>query len=706
MSDEATIKPLAGDNPIREPEQDVLGRAEVAARFAQQVLDLNASEGAAVGVFGPWGSGKTSFVNLARKMFEEQSVPVLEFNPWMFSGAEQLIGRFFAELSSEMEERDDLQTVAAKIRDYSGAFVGPAAALAGLIGGKLAEELVKAFVASAGPSESIRQLRDKAANVLRDRAKPVIVILDDVDRLSGQEIREVFKLVRLTASFPNLVYIVACDRLRVEQALEERGLPGRDYLEKIIQFPYNLPETPRSAIREQARAAIAPLDPYDDGRHFDIFLRIVEPLLQTMRDIRRYEVAIRSTAINLEGKIQISDVLGLEAVRLFLPDVFQRLHGAVDILTVTSNYRSMERELKRDGLRPPDDRISPEEPDDPVSPSKTWFDEWIEAAGPQRRVVHAMIDNLFPAAAREPGEIPEDPGGLAEELLQKRRVGHEDILRFYLERVPGGDIPAYEDAERAFKLMADRDQLDKFLRGLDPSRRAEVVSHLTGFGNRFGLEHVDPGCIVLLNLLTDLPDPEALLRARTIIAVSRVVVALLKVLSGPSAVGAAAGRILPELQTLATKVQFVRLIGHRENFDGEKLVSEDTANRLEASLCGEIHEHLAAGSIGESYLAWVLGFPARVGRPPPDIPDTPESTFKMLRSALTRMSGDVDGLDWQDALVPAYGDETVLKERIGDLRDCFNKLRSEQIESWDMSLAEAEELLELAEKYAAGQPPD
>ena len=58
------------------------------------------------------------------------------------------------------------------------------------------------------------------------------------------EIRDIFKLVRLTANFPNIIYIVAFDRNRVEKALAEQGLPGRDYLEKILQVAFDLPVVP------------------------------------------------------------------------------------------------------------------------------------------------------------------------------------------------------------------------------------------------------------------------------------------------------------------------------------------------------------------------------------------------------------------------------------------------------------------------------
>ena len=94
MRDSNLSAGLPSDNPIRLPKDDRLHRNEAAKGFARQVLRLDVSEGAAAAVFGPWGSGKTSFVNLAKTVFEREKIPVLEFNPWLFSGAEQLAERF------------------------------------------------------------------------------------------------------------------------------------------------------------------------------------------------------------------------------------------------------------------------------------------------------------------------------------------------------------------------------------------------------------------------------------------------------------------------------------------------------------------------------------------------------------------------------------------------------------------------------------
>src|SRR5689334_20338030 len=95
---------VAGDNPISEVADDALGRETVAVKLASELRNVDASAGAVIGVMGPWGSGKTSLVNLSRKhLAEAPALPVVDFNPWMFSGAEQLVDSFFTELAAQLK---------------------------------------------------------------------------------------------------------------------------------------------------------------------------------------------------------------------------------------------------------------------------------------------------------------------------------------------------------------------------------------------------------------------------------------------------------------------------------------------------------------------------------------------------------------------------------------------------------------------------
>ena len=736
MNASGNSTPLPGDNPIGNHEDDVLERAGVANDFARQVLELDAGHGTTVGVFGPWGSGKTSFVNLARKTFERESVPVLDFNPWLFSGAEQLVERFFAELSASMGMTDELEEIGDAFRRYGAALN----AVAGVASALLAVPQIGAIVAkiteaagNASQPESVDALRKKIEGALRERGKSIIVVLDDVDRLSAPEIREVFKLVRLTAGFPNLIYIVSCDRLRVEQALGEQapGLSGRDYLEKIIQWSFNLPEVPSHLLARQleqaikrALAAIENPGRLDEEVWSKARVEIVRPLIRNMRDVRRYAIAVRSTVGGLEGQVALADVLALEAVRVFLPDVFGLLSGAIDGLTGMT--QAVERRV---------DRMRLQVLEDPFPGLNKWLkkqvdglstaagkDRAAEAARTAREVVEATVDNLFPVGAglRSLSDGNSDPcvNHDAAKHLRERRVAHEHIFRRYLERTTSPELLAFHDAERALARMADRNRLTEFIHSLGSPRWQGVVSNLRDLADRFRPEHVEPGVVVLLDLLPDMQERPSRSSVRGSDAggtVLRVTLQLLGVLEDAADVEAAVRRILPEVTSLGSKAKFVHLLTLPSESD-HKFVSKAAANEFKTMLRNEIRVAPADSLADERDPYAALVFAKRCGEPtdePFEIDCSPKLTFALLQSVRGEMRTESIGsravrrtavLDWE-CLIDLYGGEDVLETRFNDLKARIEILKP-WLETRPIPLDEAEQLLELADRYLSGWRPD
>lgn len=679
---------IPADNPISSIEDDTIGRDPAARSFAQQILAIDAREGAVLGVLGPWGSGKTSFVNLARVEIDKAHVPVLDFNPWMFSGAQQLVESFFVELASQLKLRRELADVGKGLEDYGEAFSG----LAWLPFGTWIER-GRLLLQGTGKSlqrrrEGVGERREKLKKALRELEKPIVVVLDDIDRLTTSEIRDVFKLVRLTASFPNIVYVVAFDRKRVEEALAEQGVRGRDYLEKILQVVVDLPAIPSQVLNRQVFTALdGALDtlekkgPFDQQAWPDLFGEIVRPLIRNMRDVRRYAAAVHGTVGALDGQIALADVLALEAVRIFLPDVFEKLHGAVDGLTTTSEYSGGGRS------EPPQ--------------LKAQVNGLVDAAGTHSQVVRDMIERLFPSGERHIGRSHYGSEWKSQ-WLRERRVGHEDILRLYLERVAGEYLVAFKDAEQAWARMADRDALESYLRSLDAGRLEDVIGSLENYEDQFASQHVVPGTIVLLNLLPDLPVRQrGMFEMGPLLVVTRVTYRLLRSLKDPVAVEAAVHQILPELKTLSAKLELIGDVGYREG-RGHKLVSEAAAAELEKALRAEVRTATVEDLAKELDLLRLLLVAKREAGPSEaalQVGEAPQITLALLRSARSELQRQSAGsrtvrrmprLAW-DVLLELYGDEATLKKRIEDLR----ATKPESVG----------DLLELAEKYLGGWRP-
>lgn len=93
--------PLLSDAPIARRDDDWFGRQRIAERIAAEARHAATEAGFVIALCGPWGSGKTSIANMVGEIIGADETSVLvRFNPWMFSGADDLVGRFFSELAA------------------------------------------------------------------------------------------------------------------------------------------------------------------------------------------------------------------------------------------------------------------------------------------------------------------------------------------------------------------------------------------------------------------------------------------------------------------------------------------------------------------------------------------------------------------------------------------------------------------------------
>ena len=238
---------------------------------------------------------------------------VLMFNPWMFAGQSQLINAFFEQVAGQLRLKGKAeQALADRLIGYgqalspllfvpvAGAWLGRAGAVANAIGG----------ARSAGKQpDPVEKQRKAIEAALSKLTEPIFVFIDDIDRLTAREIRDMLGLVRLTAHFPKIIYLLAFDRAKVERALDQDGLEGgRNYLDKIVELSFDLPATSPQALGnlliegiDQAISGIQ-TGPFNSGRWQDVAARVLGPLLTTPRDINRYHLAALPASLRMIGE--------------------------------------------------------------------------------------------------------------------------------------------------------------------------------------------------------------------------------------------------------------------------------------------------------------------------------------------------------------------------------------------------------------------
>ena len=197
------------------------------------VTDIS-KESFAVGISGVWGSGKTTFLKAAEQELK-QRVYLLTFNPWNGETASQISTDFFETLVSGLcvtfGQRKTIKRYA-KLLSQVEALKSQA---------RLLETVLE------GVSPSLAEAKEQAEKVIATMPLPVGVIIDDLDRLEGAELMSVLKLIRITANFKNLFFLVAYDKDHIANLL--KGVGGEEFLKKIIPLEICLPDY-ESYIRE------------------------------------------------------------------------------------------------------------------------------------------------------------------------------------------------------------------------------------------------------------------------------------------------------------------------------------------------------------------------------------------------------------------------------------------------------------------------
>lgn len=567
----------AADNAIRTSAEDLLDRTVTAATLVRAIQNADSSEGYVLAVVGPWGSGKTSILNLMQEELQKDQTQttVINFNPWMFSGTEQLVDSFFRELGAQLRESGSkkFDKIATALDKYSFLF-SPLGLIPGA-GGYIERAVdfakgIKRYADSKKPS--INSQRKEVQDLLLELDSPIIVTVDDIDRLGDEEIRAILKLVRLTGNFPNLIYVLAFDRKRVEKALTGSGFDGKAYVEKIVQQGIRVPElsTPQIAnlltdALNNAMSEISEFLYFDRNRWADIQAEIILPLMHTMRDVRRYAAAASTAAYDFNAEFNLTDVLALEAIRVFAPDKFDAVARAREALTAESKL------------------VAPR--------AKEIVEQLVDGEGDEdlEAVMTALVKRVFPLASHHLGGQQYSgtfAGQWLSEWLTARRLAHGDLLGGYLEYKQPEILTDLANANTAFGYIEDAGELGNFLDSLSPARRAAAIDALHHYERRFTKSSVLPASTVLLNLMGELPsDRQAGLFGLQPVDIARIQIrVLLRLLRGESDAYDIVENIMTNVRSLGSAFELVGLAGNRSDFGGENILTDEQTKELEAKI--------------------------------------------------------------------------------------------------------------------------
>lgn len=458
------------DRPLANRDEDRLNRAAFADRIATILAAQPEDSGVVVGVYGVWGDGKTTVLNLLRaNLAGADAVVVRDFNPWRVTDSDSVFRGFFSTLTEAIGA--SLPTWYERAKTKAGRWAICLRWITRPLGlvfksAETADILLARFgkVVQKGDSVRLEELRDRVVRLLRRSEKRVIILIDDIDRLDKHETHTLFRLIKACTDFPNVCYVLAFDDTAVSKAIGERyggggEAAGRSFLEKIVQVPLRLPVAAREDLRSLCfhridralSAAGIELTESQVGEFVAAFDRGVSIRLTTPREANRFGNGLVFVLPPLVGETNPVDHLLVEALRAFYPELYEVVReNHTAFCGVEERYPGAEAQ---------------------EAPGVELLEPILNTMARDHAVAaKALIVTLFPRLSGAYGDSGYDREWLPRWSEERRVCAPDYCLRYFTYSVPHQDVP---DSEVAAIL-------EIALEGDGASLESRLVPHLRG----------------------------------------------------------------------------------------------------------------------------------------------------------------------------------------------------------------------------------
>lgn len=330
---------------------DKFGRLEFAEHISSLLYDRDARKatGLVVGLTGPWGSGKSQTLHYVRKHLHaavisrrpnnENPLVLISYNPWLHSGRDDLVQTFFQSAKKATKEHEIYYPQLDRIVSLFDRFAGVVRLLNVM---SKAHSITKGLSDELSKAKPLEEQRDVLLEGFALHGVSSVVFLDELDRLSDEEIRGMMQVVKSLADFPSFSYLLAYDPDRVAKALGGADLKfGHNYLEKIVQVQVRLPRTSEEKMKPFIREQFESGPDFDSRILDEVLDSLVPDVIYTPRDARRLAAAYAARSA-VKNEVDQRDLLKYCALESRIPVLSERLQNLAGRVTV-DGARELER---------------------------------------------------------------------------------------------------------------------------------------------------------------------------------------------------------------------------------------------------------------------------------------------------------------------------------------------------------------------------
>ncbi len=335
-------------NAITTANEDKLNRVNFKTAIARSINNYTNKEMVAFGLNGAWGSGKSSIINLIKEEINKDKYNILEFNPWYYSSRKQLLLDFFEQLSISVGCENTNSNTGAALEKY-GKLMKAASLVPALsflkIFGDISTEFGEFITKEESDSkENLHELKKTLMTEFKNMNKKILIIMDEIDRLEPNEIRELFQLVRALGDFDNIVYFLSYDFDVIKSAFADDKYTAKytdKYIDKIINIQFDVPKSNKEDFNEYLKKEIEELyseeiDRIKEENYDDIIEVIYEISFNNLREVKKFLNYFIITYPPIKENVNFGDYLLLSFLRCQEPSYYESIYINKDKLSSTT----------------------------------------------------------------------------------------------------------------------------------------------------------------------------------------------------------------------------------------------------------------------------------------------------------------------------------------------------------------------------------
>lgn len=311
---------MLNDWPILSSHEDLFDLTNEAIKISKYIDSLSRNKSWSIAITAPWGTGKTSFINLVKEHIKGNEYEILTFIPRDSKSYHTIQEDFFSMIVAILSKydfrcSDTLKKYMASLQLIDNRWFG--------------EKLTNFYKIWDKNS-----LKESIRNTFISLNKRILVIIDDFDRLSKEEILEVLKLIDSNAAFPNLIFLTAYDKEQVNIALgESYRTKDANFTDKFFNLEFSIPSRPYSYISRYIEEQLCKaLDcPSNDERQsiqrtLTSNLAIFSEHIPTLRDAKRFINQFVTDFEQVRGDVIIDEYLLIQLIKYRYPNHYKEIY--------------------------------------------------------------------------------------------------------------------------------------------------------------------------------------------------------------------------------------------------------------------------------------------------------------------------------------------------------------------------------------------